>query len=229
MTEIVEVSLAVNVMAFCSKLTRSKAFIAIVSVLWVLLVGIADYATGIEINLAIFYLVAVAFVTWLGSRNGGILISVLATTTSFVSDIGFDYSYWAIPYWNAVMRGGVFLIVVFLLSRLKIALLREQETSKIKSDMLSLVGHLNLAMTSVLDLSSVGKNLLETIEVFFPNCATTIRLLNQETGEFELLASANLDEPKGFVEPADWLASRKIPEMSIEHRARQSLGLARMV
>src|SRR3990172_10444013 len=56
--------------------------------------------------------------------------------------------------------GGVFIVVVLLLSRLKIAHLHEKEISQVKTDMLFLVGHLNVAMSSKLDLQSAGKHLL---------------------------------------------------------------------
>jgi signal transduction histidine kinase len=200
-------------MLFRQNILRSKSSIVAASVLSVLFLGVADYLTGIEISLAIFYLLSISFVTWFAGRREGVLISVLATTVSFASDFLFAgkyYSHPAVPYWNGVMRGVVFVIVVLLLSRLKVALLHEKETSRVKSDMLSLVGHLNLAMTSNLDLHSVGKSLLETIEVFFPECATTIRLLNRENGDLEPLASGSLDEQEWKSEAPNWPASPEI-------------------
>ena len=116
--------------------------------------------------------------------------------------------------------GGVFVFVVLLLSRLKVALLHEKESSRVKSDMLSLVGHLNMAMTSNLDLHSVGKSLLEAIEVFFPGCATTIRLLNRENGDLEPLASGNLDEQEWKSEAPNWPARPEILEMKAPRLVR---------
>src|SRR5215467_11076675 len=199
-------------MGFYSKITDSRWYTLAVSVLSVLTIGIADYLTGPEVSLAIFYLLPISFVAWFAGRNEGVLISVVATIVVFVSDFvlgGRHYSYPAIPYWNGIVRGGIFVIVVLLLSRLKVALLHEKESSRVKSDMLSLVGRLNVAMTSNLDLHSVGKSLLEAIEVFFPGCAATIRLLDPESGELRPLASRNLDEEEWKRESPLWPPSRE--------------------
>jgi signal transduction histidine kinase len=179
------------------KITTAKPYIVFVSLLSVFIIGIVDYLTGVELNIAIFYLLPISVVTWFAGRREGIFLSSLAAIVWLSTDVFLvesHYSYTAIPFWNAIMRGGVFIIVVFLLSRLKVALIHEKETSRIKSNMLSLVSHLNLAMTSTLDLHTVGKSVLETIELLFPGCASTIRLLNRETGDLQPLASCNLDE-----------------------------------
>jgi len=174
------------------------------------------YLTGIDISLAIFYLLPISYVTWFAGRNEGVLLSVLAAMVSFAGDFIFTgriYSHPGISYWNGVMRGGVFIVVVLLLSRLKIAHLHEKEISQVKTDMLFLVGHLNVAMSSKLDLQSAGKHLLEAIEVFFPGCATTIRLLNPESRELEPLASGNLDESEWKSETPNRPASPEILDM----------------
>jgi signal transduction histidine kinase len=184
-------------MSVYEKIIESPLYVVSLAVLSVFIVGIADYLTNIDINLAIFYLFPISFVTWFAGRNEGIFISALAVIVWFTTDfvlIDRSYAFAAIPYWNAAMRFGVFVFVVLLLSRLKVALLHEKETSRLKSNMLSLVSHLNIAMTSTLDLHTVGRSLLETAELLFPGCVTTIRLLNRETGNLEPLASYNLDE-----------------------------------
>lgn len=54
---------------------------------------------------------------------------------------------------------------------------------------------INIAITSTLDLRTVLHILLENIEIFLPiAAATTVRLLNDETGELESLACRGLDE-----------------------------------
>lgn len=197
-------------------MTNYNQNIVLVSLLSVLLIGVADYRISTEISLVIFYLLPIAFVTWFGGRNKGLVLSVLAATVSLISDVGFWrplYSHPTIPYWNGVMRGFVSVILVLLLSRLKVALLHEKQTSRVKSDMLALVGHLNLAMNSNLDFHSVVKSLLEAIEVLFPGCALTIRLLNRESGELELLTSDRLDEQKWKTETLNWPAEPDVFEI----------------
>ncbi len=203
-------------MSLSEKIIGSKPCVVSVTLLLVFIVGIADYLSDIDVNLAIFYLLPISFVTWFAGRNEGILISALATMVWFLTDfvlIDHSYAYIAIPYWNATMRCSVFVFVVLLLSRLKVALLHEKETSRLKSDMLSLVGHLNLAVTSKLDLYSVGKSLLDTIEVFFPGCATTIRLLDRETQDLQPLASCNLNEEEWAAELPNSPLAREVFEI----------------
>ena len=199
-----------------SKLMRSRPYLVSVSLLAVLIIGITDYRTDTEISLVIFYLLPIVFVAWFAGRNEGLALSVLAATISLISDVslaGSLYSHPAIPYWNGAMRGFVFVILVLLSSRLKVALFREKQTSRVKSDMLALVGHLNLAMTSNLDFHSVVKSLLEAIEVFFPGCALTIRLLNRESGDLELLTSGRLDDQEWKTDTSNRPADPEIFEI----------------
>src|SRR5215471_700146 len=202
--------------AFWQKSIQSKRCVVFLALLSVLLIGIADYLTGIEISIAIFYLLPVSFAAWFAGRNEGVLVAVVATIVSFASDGllgGRRYSNLAIPYWNLTMRGGVSVIVVLLLSRLKVAVLHEQETSRIKSDMLSLVTRLNLTLTSNLDLHDVGKSFLEAILLFFPGCVTNIRLLNRETGNLDPFAAGNLDEGEWKREASNLAASPEFIQM----------------
>jgi PAS domain S-box-containing protein len=53
---------------------------------------------------------------------------------------------------------------------------------------------INLAITSCLDLQAVLDFLLEKIDLFLPYAATTLRLLNKQTGLLEPRACRNLDE-----------------------------------
>jgi signal transduction histidine kinase len=208
---------------FHSKLIRSMPYIGLVNLLAILIIGIADYRTDTEISLVIFYLLPIAFVTWFAGRNEGLALSVLAASISFTSEVGFArrlYSHPAIPYWNGAMRGFVFVILVLLLSRLKVALSHEKQTSRVKSDMLALVGHLNLAMTSNLDFHSVVKSLLEAIEVFFPGCALTIRLHNRESGDLELLTSGWLDQQKWKAQTSNWPVDPEIFEIKTPRSVR---------
>lgn len=53
---------------------------------------------------------------------------------------------------------------------------------------------IDMAITSTLDLRTTLDVLLEKIDSLFPNSATTVRLLNKESGELESVACQNLDE-----------------------------------
>ncbi len=203
-------------MPLYQKIIQSKSQVVLTSLLSVLVIGIADYVTGIQITLALFYLLPISFITWFTGRREGLFISALAVMVWLTTDfllVQRYYSHPAIPYWNAAMRGSIFIIVVFLLSRLKTALEYEKEFSRLKTDMLSLVSHSNLAITSTSNLHGVGRSLLETIEAFFPGCATTIRLFNRETAELEPLTSYNLNEQEWAAELPNLPVAQEVLEI----------------
>ena len=72
----------------------------LVGILLDLFVGWVHYATGYEIDLAIFYLVPIALVTRCVGLMGGIFLSVACAATWFVADIaaGHEHSHPLIPY-----------------------------------------------------------------------------------------------------------------------------------
>ncbi len=102
---------------------RSQSLAWIVALGIVLLIGIIDYATGYEISVTIFYLLAIALAAWFAGIRGGVVISVLSVTATLVGDIaaGASYSSKLVPLWNAGITGGFYLLFVWLLKLLKSA------------------------------------------------------------------------------------------------------------
>jgi len=94
----------------------------------VAVIGAADYLSGFELSLLVFYLVpvcmAVAAVGW----RFGTVTAVASVATWLVGDIlaGAHYANPFVPGWNALIALGTYLIVVWLLASL-IALHREME------------------------------------------------------------------------------------------------------
>jgi diguanylate cyclase (GGDEF)-like protein len=101
----------------------------------VVVLGIIDKVTGSEISFSIFYLIPVIFVTRFSDRWVGIFISGASAIAWLMADLmaGQIYSHWVIPYWNAMMRFGFFLVNVYILSRLKDALEMEKMLSRMDS------------------------------------------------------------------------------------------------
>lgn len=112
---------------------QCKRFLAPIAYTSVLLIGFIDYLTGPEISLSLLYLFPVILVAWFEVRWQGILISVIAALTWLAADSigGHSYSHPAIPYWNATVRLGFFIIVTLLSSRLRRVLDREHRLSKV--------------------------------------------------------------------------------------------------
>ena len=61
-------------MSVYKKNNKIALYVVSLAVLSVFIVGIADYLTNIDINLAIFYLFPISFVTWFAGRNEGVLL-----------------------------------------------------------------------------------------------------------------------------------------------------------
>jgi uncharacterized membrane protein YcaP (DUF421 family) len=94
-----------------------------------------DYLTGYEIELAIFYLILIAFVTWFAGKRSGALISVISTIIIFIADLfaGKVFSHSLIGFWNTLATLGIFLIIVLLLSSLNNAFERERVLARTDS------------------------------------------------------------------------------------------------
>jgi len=117
-------------------LSRQNAiFFLMAGLFLVVVLGIVDKITGSEISFSIFYLIPIIFVTWFSKRWVGIFISGASAIAWLMADLmaGQIYSHWIIPYWNAIMRFSIFLINVYVLSRLKDTLELERMLSRIDS------------------------------------------------------------------------------------------------
>jgi signal transduction histidine kinase len=84
-------------------------------------VAAIDFLTGYEISCTVFYLVAAGLATWFVGASFGILVSILsAISTSAISIIsGEHYSNRFAPVWDAAIVLSFYLIVVWLLRRLR--------------------------------------------------------------------------------------------------------------
>ena len=91
-----------------------------VALVLVMGIGVADYLSGAEWSFSIFYLLAVSLAVWFAGKTSGILTAAASAIVWLVADLGAGFHASAVaPCWNAVIRLGVFVIVVFLFSALK--------------------------------------------------------------------------------------------------------------
>ena len=97
---------------------NKKLEIFVFNVILVSMLGYIDYITGIEISFAIFYLIPISIAAWYLGRNIAILFAVASAILWLYNELqfGLRYSNSAIPYWNAMVRFGFFMIVVFLMN-----------------------------------------------------------------------------------------------------------------
>ena len=94
--------------------------------------GYADYATGYELSFAVFYTIPVGAVAWRVGRRSGLAMAVLGALVWQVSNLaaGATYQHAAVPYWNATTRLAFFVIIVFLLARIRRSLEAERLLSR---------------------------------------------------------------------------------------------------
>jgi diguanylate cyclase (GGDEF)-like protein len=85
------------------------------------LIGVSNQLVGTQIGLAIFYLIPIILVTLDIGRGVGLVFSVVSSLAWLVADLhsGRDTLFPLLPYWNAAVRLGFFVIVVVLLSAWK--------------------------------------------------------------------------------------------------------------
>lgn len=85
------------------------------------LVGLADYFTGYEISITLFYLIPIFLLTWFINEWTGALAALASSIAWFVSDYtaGHHYSHELIRYWSAIIYFGFFITFVIVLTNFR--------------------------------------------------------------------------------------------------------------
>jgi signal transduction histidine kinase len=100
----------------------------------VLFLGVADYVTGAELSVSIFYLLPISLSVLFVNTRIGVFLSVFSSAVGLTTDfmVGHPYSHPIIIYWNNAVQMGFFLIIVFILSALK---MEYEKTVKLNIDL----------------------------------------------------------------------------------------------
>ena len=100
---------------------RSRASSLLSACALVLIVGVADYFSGYQIYLSVFYLLAISLALWNVGAVFAIFISVLSIISWLVGDwvAGVVYPSKFVVVWNALITFGSYFVVIWVLSRLK--------------------------------------------------------------------------------------------------------------
>ncbi len=111
---------------------RGKPFWGIAGVVLVIILGMIDYGTGYELNIALFYLIPIFMVLWFIDGQMGLVFSFASTVIGFIANLsaGQTYSSLSIYVWNTVLRLGFYLVVVWLGSTLKKAYTANRELAR---------------------------------------------------------------------------------------------------
>jgi diguanylate cyclase (GGDEF)-like protein len=117
------------------KLSRPSAIgLFVVLLVFVLLVGVADYLTGSELAFSVFYFFPIGLAAWYINRNAGLLLSALSAFTWYLADIlarAEPYAQAFVPVWNTSARLITFLTITALLAVLRETLERESLHARI--------------------------------------------------------------------------------------------------
>jgi signal transduction histidine kinase len=100
---------------------RSRKLSAVTALVLVLIVGFIDYVSGYQIYWSIFYLAAIAFAAWNVGMYFACIVAGLSIMSWLIGDwaAGVVYPNRFVPIWNALITLSFYIVVIWLLSRLK--------------------------------------------------------------------------------------------------------------
>jgi len=95
-------------------------------------VSAVKYVSGPDVVFSAIYLVPIVFIAWCLSVSAGLVTAMASTLVLLLMNLSqaHKYTHVLVPYWNAAMDLGVFLIVIFILSEAKHLYERERELSR---------------------------------------------------------------------------------------------------
>jgi signal transduction histidine kinase len=109
----------------------SRVSIAVLSLIWIGAVGLADYWTGYERSMLIFYLIPITLGTWFVGRGFGMFLAGLSIATSIFTDVASGIP--QVRYWNEAVALSSYAIFVWLLSRWRSLLLHMDERVRLRT------------------------------------------------------------------------------------------------
>jgi len=162
---------------------QSRFSLIAVSLVSIVLLGIVDHLTGPEISFSIFYLLPISVVAWFVGRKAGIGMSVAGAATWLVADLlsGQTYSHAVIPYWNAIVRLGLFLIVSQALSGLRASRERQEELSQfIVHDLRSPLGNVMTGLQLLQEMADETRDStqVDLVQMCLVSCNRMLTLVN---------------------------------------------------
>ncbi len=111
---------------------KPRSLIAALGIALFAVVSAAKFASGPDFVFSAIYLIPIVFTTWCLSVWAGVVVAAASTFVLLLINLSepHKYPHLVIPYWNAAMDLGVFLIVIFILSEAKHLFRRERELSR---------------------------------------------------------------------------------------------------
>jgi signal transduction histidine kinase len=189
---------------------QSRKLSICVALLVVLVVGVADYFSGYQIYWSIFYLVAVSFALW----NVGVLFALLVSALSIASWLvgdwaaGVVYPNRFVPVWNALITLGSYLVVIWLLSRLKsshqiLEVRIRQRTAELREEVEAReLLEKEVAEVTERERRQIGHELHDTICQHLTGTALALQVLSGKLASASLPQAKDADQGVELVEQA---------------------------
>jgi len=118
-----------QILTYLDNRPRSVTFM--LSLVLIGCLGLIDYWTGPELSVSIFYLLPISLTAWLLGRRWAMVMSGIAMLSWLWADVAYgELRQGFIPYWNALIRFGYFLIVSYLFAFIRGRLERERILSR---------------------------------------------------------------------------------------------------
>jgi signal transduction histidine kinase len=174
------------------------------------IVGAADYLTGFERSLLVFYLLPVSLAAWFVGWRFAVIVCVLSVAVWIGGDIaaGATYSSSFVPFWNATMAVAFFLVVIWLLQKLR-SLLGElenrirQRTAALRHEMKARE-RLEKEVTEAAEQESkrIGHELHDSLCQHLTGTSLALQVLSGKLENASLPFSREADEAVELVESA---------------------------
>ncbi len=185
---------------------RSRAILIIVTLM--MIIGLSDYATGINVSLLLFYLIPVTLaIAWLGWRSA-VLVAIGSELLRLIGDFfangGNDLPTW--NWWNAIGSLPVFLILIWILDAF--FSLNRQLEHRVKDRTAALVDAANTRRHLEKELLAVGsreRNLIghelhDEICQHLVGTALAAQVLAQRLSEKDSALAANAEKIVSLLE-----------------------------
>ena len=114
-----------------ARASGSRLSVAFLSLIWIGLVGVADYWTGYERSMLIFYLIPITLGTWFVGRSYGMFLAALSVGTSAFTDVASGIP--EVRYWNELVGLASYAVFVWLLARWRSLLLQLDDRVRLRT------------------------------------------------------------------------------------------------
>ncbi len=189
---------------------QSRTLSILTTLLLFVIVGIADYISGYQIYWSIFYLVAISFAAW----NVGALFALLVAALSIISWLGGDwvagvvYPNRFVPIWNSLITLSSYVVVVWLLSRLKSS--HELLETRIRERTAALQREIGAREQLEKDVAEVtererlriGHELHDTLSQHLAATSLSLQVLSDKLSRDSLPQAADADHATQLIEDA---------------------------